>query len=68
MHVPAQFEKVFVTLNQLGFVTPLKQVPARTVPQIVIDSVAGFQTLHESAEVGPRRLQNKVPVICHQAK
>lgn len=68
MNVPAQLQKIFVALNQLCLVAPLKQVPARSMPKIVEYRVSGFQTLHKPAQVHGWRLQKEVDVVVHETE
>jgi hypothetical protein len=68
VHVPAQLQKVLVTLHQFGGIPPLKQVAVRFMLQIEVDRVSRFEALHESLKIGGRRFQYQVKVVLHQAE
>lgn len=55
-----QFPRVGVLLDQVGFETALKQVPASAMPPVEPDTVRGLQPPRRGAQIGAGRLQQQV--------
>ncbi len=67
MHIAAQTQQIGIAFHEPGRVPALHQMAASPVTPVEVDRVRRFQPVHESAEVGPRRLQHEMNVVGHQA-
>ncbi len=65
MQIPAQLEKIGISINQNPGIPPLKQVAYPTMLADEVACIPAIYPVHHLQEVSPRRLYYEMVVVIH---
>jgi len=66
VNIAAQFQKVFIGIDEDGFVASLVEVAVPVMTTVVIYRVGRIESLHQFTEIGLGGLDNEVKVVVHK--